>query len=38
MNYDNYYDKSKLERKEQEEFDKEINKLEEVWKIKKSIA
>ena len=38
MNYDNYHDKSKLGWKEQEEFGIEVIKLEEVWKIKKSIA
>ena len=38
MNYDNYYDKSKFGWKEQEEFGKEVIKLEEAWKIKKSIA
>ena len=38
MNYDNYHDKSKLGWKEQEEFGKEVIKLEEAWKTKKSIA
>ena len=38
MNNDNYYDKSKFWWKEQEEFGKEVIKLEEAWKIKKSIA
>ena len=38
MNYDNHYDKSKFGWKEQEEFGKEVIKLEEAWKIKKSIA
>ena len=32
------YDKSKLGWKEQEEFGKEVIKLKESWKIKKSIA
>ena len=38
MNFYNHYDKSKFKWKEQEEFGKEVIKLEEAWKIKKSIA